>query len=104
MLATRSTRLLFHWALRSAGEWTILPAQWVQYLVDTKPSEAERKAINWVQGAPNRSGLVNLFLGGHKVRRGLETLWPSDEFLAHMRTDHLGHLRRLMVKSSDLSS
>ena len=104
MLLTRSSRLLFHWALRSAGEWTQLPDAWIRFLADNAPNAVDRTAVNWVQQAPSRSSLVNLFLGRHKIRRGIETLWPTEEFLQFMQTGHLGHLRRLVVKSSDLSS
>lgn len=104
MLHSRSTRQLFHWALSAAGEWTTLPALWLRILADEAPNAVEQKALNWVQQDPNRSGLVNLLLGGDKVRRRCETLWPSDEFLTHMKTGHLGLLRLLVSKSSDLSA
>lgn len=104
MLCTRSSRMLFHWALHSAGEWTKLPARWIHFLAENAPNAIEQKAAKWVQHAPNRSSLVNLFLGRNKVRRGFETFWPNEEFLTYTQTSHLGHLRRLVLKSSDLSS
>lgn len=103
MLRSRSSRLLFRWALRTAGEWTDLPDPWIRWLGEGAPNMAEDRVVNWIQAAPNRSSLVNLFLGKDKLRRGLETLWPSEEFLTHMGTSHIGHLRRLVLKSSYLS-
>ena len=102
MLCTRTSQSLFHWALSSAAEWITLPGGWTQFLSDNRPSNMETRTVRWIQRTPSRSSVLNVFLGGHKLRRGLETLWPSEEFLTHMQTDHLGHLRHLLAKGSHL--
>ena len=102
MLGTRTTKFLFHWALSEAGNWTELPDDWKSYLAWRRPPMIARRPLAWVQAKPDRSSAINFLLGGNRLRRAAETLWPTKEFLEYTGTNRWGHIRRLFAKGSNL--
>lgn len=102
MLRGRTTMALFVWALDAAAQWVDLPGEWRAFVDSRRPRRSTATMVEWVQRAPARSSVVNTFLGGHRVRRAAETLWPSAAFLAEHRTTHLAHVKHLLRKGSSL--
>jgi hypothetical protein len=95
LIRTRQQRSLFAWALGRALLWAPLPDAWQGFHDRHRPVGRQARLYDWVHISEERARLANAFLGPQRVKRVVETVWPSSEFLAEWGLNRLSNLHRL---------
>jgi len=96
LVADRTIRHLCMWAIDATGHWCGLPATWEECCRQYwKGRPALKRRLDWIHGSPSLSGLVNVFVGDQRVRRFIELMWPSSEYLRSHGLNRKGNLSRV---------
>ena len=102
LLATQGPRHLFAWGLDRARTTIALPDAWVDHLERIRPSDAAMRRLDWTHATGLRMHVVNHITGERRVRRLIEKIWPSHDYLHYEGRTHWEHLRYLGGKGVTL--
>lgn len=91
LLAESWVRDLFTWSLSRAATLVPIPERWTTFCDEHRPSDRHRRMLDLIHRDEARLGLANVLIGGQRLRRSFEVLWPSTEYLDYhdiTRTDN----------------
>lgn len=102
LLRSAESRNLFAWGLDRAHRLIPLPDTWNDHLGSIRPSAAVMRRLDWIQATQLRMHFVNHVTTGHRVRRLVERVWPTDDYLDFYGLTRWEHHRYLLGKSVTL--
>lgn len=96
LLSDPWTRDLFTWSLDRAREVMPLSAAWHDYCDTAGPSGRRQRMLDLAHRDDARLGLTNVLIGPRRIRRALEVVWPTNEYLAYHEITRTENMRRVL--------